>query len=136
MLNFFFGFRGRVRRTHFFLGSLGVLIIGAMFGAHWLHLHRDVYLSGLDYDRFDVIGSTFPPGLWIIGQLVGAACFWAGLALTVKRWHDTGASGWLVLLSLIPGVHAIVFVLLCLLPPSAGSNAYGPDPRFGAAVLA
>jgi uncharacterized membrane protein YhaH (DUF805 family) len=136
MLNFFFGFHGRVRRTHFCLGSLGVGFVGALFGVHSMHESHVVYLNGLDYDRYDVIGSSLPAGLSIVSGLAALACAWATLALAAKRWHDMGATGWLGLLSLIPGINVLIFILLCLLPPSRSDNAYGPDPRFGAAVTA
>jgi uncharacterized membrane protein YhaH (DUF805 family) len=134
VLNFFFSFNGRVRRTNFFFGALVTNVIAWSFGIHWLHMShfRWVY----DYDAFDYVAWPVSPGFFLVGSIIALGCFWAGLALTAKRWHDAGASGWLTLLSFIPGVHFLIFLLLCLLPPTRGDNQYGADPRTGAAAYA
>lgn len=47
------------------------------------------------------------------------------LAVTIRRFHDTGRSGWWILIQLIPYLGSIIFlVLLCL--PSEANNKYGP----------
>src|SRR5208337_3611250 len=51
------------------------------------------------------------------------------LAICVRRWHDTGRSGWMTLTLLIPVVNLVVFLLLGFLPGTTGPNKYGPDPR-------
>ena len=49
------------------------------------------------------------------------------LAVTVRRLHDTGRSGWLYLIALIPfgGIVLLVFTATAGEP---GSNFYGPEP--------
>jgi uncharacterized membrane protein YhaH (DUF805 family) len=49
------------------------------------------------------------------------------LAVTVRRLHDTGRSGWWVLLGLVPIVSFFLVVILCF-RGERGSNAYGLDP--------
>lgn len=51
------------------------------------------------------------------------------LAVTGRRWHDIGRTGWWVLLNFIPGVGS--FVTLCFLigKGDAGTNEYGRNPR-------
>jgi uncharacterized membrane protein YhaH (DUF805 family) len=135
MLHFFFGFHGRIRRTHYFLGAL---ITGIIADSYWL----PAIMNGHDWNAgwngdwtwrhgfgWHSWGWPMFPGFWAIGSLIALACLWARFALAAKRWHDAGASGWFSLLSLVPGVHLIVFLLLCLLPPTQGPNQYGPDPR-------
>jgi uncharacterized membrane protein YhaH (DUF805 family) len=41
-------------------------------------------------------------GISTISILLLAIWFWASLSLQVKRWHDLGHSGWMVLILLIP----------------------------------
>ena len=38
---------------------------------------------------------------------------WASIALQIKRWHDLGKTGWLVLINLLPGVGSLIS-LICL----------------------
>jgi uncharacterized membrane protein YhaH (DUF805 family) len=51
-----------------------------------------------------------------------------GLALTARRLHDVGKSGWFMLISLIPIVGLYLIYLLAQ-DGEAGSNAYGPNPK-------
>lgn len=61
------------------------------------------------------------------------------IAVTVRRLHDAGYSGWLYLLSLIPWVGGLILLVLAALPTSpagarfdkgayGGAQAYGQDP--------
>jgi uncharacterized membrane protein YhaH (DUF805 family) len=91
-------------------------------------------------------------GVWLVTQgseeaagilaLILYAVFmaaWAipfGLALTVRRLHDIGKSGWwllwMVLLGLIPfaGIIAAIFILVWYCTDSeVGDNRFGPNPK-------
>lgn len=61
--------------------------------------------------------------------VLALAGLWSSLALTVKRWHDVGMTGWFAILTLPPFANFMMFVLLCLLPGSTGPNRFGRDPR-------
>ena len=55
------------------------------------------------------------------------------LAVSVRRLHDTGRSGWWLLLSLIPLIGAIVLLVFFVQDSAAGDNAHGPNPKAVAA---
>ena len=55
-----------------------------------------------------------------------------GLAAAVRRLHDSGKSGWLVLVSLIPLVGAIILIVFLASAGDSGANSYGPPPPPGA----
>ncbi len=65
---------------------------------------------------------------WVLFMLVGLALFLPALAISVRRLHDVGYTGWLILLGLIPYVGALVLLVFYCLPGKPGQNAYGPDP--------
>ncbi|HLR12026.1 MAG TPA: DUF805 domain-containing protein [Burkholderiaceae bacterium] len=50
------------------------------------------------------------------------------LAIGARRLHDTGRSGWWLLLSLIPIVGLIVLLIWFINRGQPDSNAYGPPP--------
>jgi uncharacterized membrane protein YhaH (DUF805 family) len=55
------------------------------------------------------------------------------LAVTVRRLHDTGKSGLLLLLFLIPFVNfilVIVFFVFYCMDSAPGDNQYGPNPKY------
>ena len=71
-----FSFEGRTRRSHFWIGWL--ICLGAGVVAGWIP---------------------------ILGGFISLALIWPNLAISVKRLHDMGKSGWLVA---IPFVVSIV----------------------------
>jgi nitrate/nitrite transporter NarK len=54
------------------------------------------------------------------------AVAWIATALQIKRWHDLGKSGWLVLLNLVPAVgSAISIFILGFFKGASGPNHFG-----------
>lgn len=51
------------------------------------------------------------------------------LAVTVRRLHDTGRSGWWVLLNLVPLVGPLVLLAFTAVDSEPGFNRYGPSPK-------
>ena len=49
------------------------------------------------------------------------------VAVAFRRLHDTGRSGWLILLGLIPILGPIILIVFYV-QPSEGPNQYGPGP--------
>ena len=56
-------------------------------------------------------------------------CIIPAVAVSVRRLHDTGKSGWLFLLVLIPIVGPIILLVFFVLEGNSGVNQYGPDPK-------
>ena len=50
------------------------------------------------------------------------------LAGTVRRLHDTDHSGWMILITFIPLVGPIIFLVFMCQRGTAGPNRFGPDP--------
>ena len=61
-----------------------------------------------------------------------AASFIPALAVQVRRFHDLGKSGWMVLLGFIPLIGAIIVLVFMCMDGTRGENEYGPDPKGGA----
>lgn len=102
-------FDGRARRSEFWyftLFNLIALIVLAIIGR-----------------AFGSSGSSVLIGLYLL------ASFLPGLAVTVRRLHDTNRSGWLVLLSFIPLIGSIVLLVFEAQNGTPGPNAYGPNPK-------
>lgn len=55
-----------------------------------------------------------------------------GLAVSVRRLHDTGRSGAWLLLGLIPVVGFIVILIFTIEDSQPGTNQYGISPKYGA----
>jgi Predicted membrane protein len=50
------------------------------------------------------------------------------IAVSIRRMHDIGRSGWWVLISLVPFIGSIWYIVLAALPSQLGPNQYGPNP--------
>lgn len=52
-----------------------------------------------------------------------------GIAVTVRRLHDIGKSGWMYLVAFIPIAGFILLLILFIKEGDQGNNAYGEDPK-------
>jgi uncharacterized membrane protein YhaH (DUF805 family) len=64
----------------------------------------------------------------IILYLYLLAMLWPSIAVSIKRAHDRGRSGWFILLFLVPIVSLWPLIELMFLPGTSGNNSYGADP--------
>ena len=87
----------------------------------WFYLANIILSLGLI-----LIGGAITGALSIIGNLYGFAALIPGIAAGVRRLHDTGKSGWMLLISLIPIVGAIAIIVLLAQPGTSDANEYGP----------
>lgn len=63
-------------------------------------------------------------GIWVV---YGLAIIIPGLAVAVRRLHDSDKSGWMLLISLIPFGGLVLLYFYCI-EGDHGPNRYGPDP--------
>jgi uncharacterized membrane protein YhaH (DUF805 family) len=108
-------FEGRARRTEYWMFVLFSVIIS-------------IVLNVLD----NLLGLAFMAGTagWL-SLLYSLAVLLPSLGVSVRRLHDTGRSGWWVLIALVPLVGAIVLIVFTATEGNRGPNAYGPDPKVG-----
>ena len=62
-------------------------------------------------------------GLIYIGLII------PGVTVTIRRFHDVGFSGWLVLLGLIPYIGGLFIFIIALVPSQQAFNPHGPPPK-------
>lgn len=67
----------------------------------------------------------------LLGLVYSLALLVPAIAITTRRLHDTGMSGWWQLLGLIPIVGWLVVIILTIRPGQSGANEYGQAPDGG-----
>jgi uncharacterized membrane protein YhaH (DUF805 family) len=112
-------FQGRARRKEYWmftlfnvLISIALIIIGAILG-----------LSG-------------DGGTNILSTLYGLAVLLPGIAVSVRRLHDTDRSGWWLLIGLIPIIGFIVLLIFMVQDSQPNDNQYGSNPKQEGAAVA
>ncbi|MCD4688933.1 MAG: DUF805 domain-containing protein, partial [Desulfuromonadaceae bacterium] len=78
-----------------------------------------------------ILGMGGEGGLGLLSILYTLAVLMPALGVSVRRLHDTGRSGWWLLISLVPLVGGIVLLVFMVLDSQAGTNQYGPNPKEG-----
>lgn len=108
-------FSGRARRREYWMFSLFNFIIGFALG----------FIAGLIQGPQEVESFGIVDG---IALLYGSFIFLPGLAVSIRRLHDTGRSGWWVLIAIIPG-GAFLLIYYFVQDSQAGENKYGTNPK-------
>ena len=65
----------------------------------------------------------------LIAQTLQLALLVPNICVLVRRFHDTGHSGYEIFYALIPLVGVVYCLVLCLQPSEEGDNKYGPNPN-------
>ena len=65
----------------------------------------------------------------IIVYLYDLAVLIPGLAVSIRRVHDIGKSGWFILINLIPIVGFIIWIVYMATDSQPGENKYGQNPK-------
>jgi len=104
-------FGGRSRRKEYWMFALiyGIVYLGVFILA----------LAGPQ--------SIKTPAL-ILLSVIALAHLIPSLAVSVRRLHDTGRTGWWFLLLFVPLGGIAVLIFMCL-DGEFGSNDYGPNPK-------
>ncbi len=128
-------FSGRASRSEYWWYSLfnfivamvclaAGLALGALFGGA-------AAMQGGD-SALDLGVAGFGIG-FLIGYLIllifALATLVPSIAVTMRRLHDSGRSGWWYLISFVPYVGGIVLFIFMLLEGQPGENKYGPAPE-------
>ena len=106
-------FSGRARRKEYWFFVLFNIIIS-------------IVLAVID----GVTGSFSPEaGMGLLGRIYTLAVLIPGIAVSVRRLHDTERSGWWLLIALVPLIGAIVLLVFMVQDSKPGQNQYGANPK-------
>ena len=78
----------------------------------------------------NLFGTSNPEvGIGVIYGLYVLLVLVPGIAVTVRRLHDIGKSGWMILVALIPLAGPIWLLVLTVTDSEQGQNQYGDNPK-------
>ncbi|PTA67876.1 DUF805 domain-containing protein [Deinococcus arcticus] len=124
--NNYANFRGRARRREYWMFTLINTIIMVLLALPWY----PAYMSSVSQGETGLpIGLGGVAGIFaLLYVLYALAIFLPSLAVSVRRLHDTGKSGWWYLLNLIP-FGSIVILVFMVLDSEPRANKWGPNPK-------
>ncbi|HLS16517.1 MAG TPA: DUF805 domain-containing protein [Paenalcaligenes sp.] len=68
-------------------------------------------------------------GVGVLSSIYWLAILIPSIAVGIRRLHDTGRTGWWLLLVFIPIIGPLIVLILMLLDSKPGTNQYGPNPK-------
>jgi uncharacterized membrane protein YhaH (DUF805 family)/cold shock CspA family protein len=121
-------FEGRARRKEFW--SFALILIAATVPIALAGLTLDFAAGNLQQIASD---ADFEAGgaPWITFAMIGVLVLVMIVplfAVTVRRIHDIGLSGWFLLMNFIPSVGSFIILVFTLIPSQRHPNRWGPVP--------
>ncbi|MEP3421847.1 MAG: DUF805 domain-containing protein [Erythrobacter sp.] len=138
-------FEGRSRRMEFWSFALLLFAVFLIFAGPFYFSFFTAIFSvnptgpGSEEAMAEAILASFTTmntiGL-IVSTIFSLVVLIPWIAVTVRRLHDLGQSGWwylgVIVASMIPFVGlltSLAFLVVLLLPGTKGDNRFGPDPK-------
>ena len=116
-------FQGRARRSEFWWWVLLLFVIGII-----TNLLDNVFGTNINYSAYDTLSSLkISQGGWI-SAIVGLALFIPTLAVSVRRLHDTGKSGWWWWLNVLCCIGSLILLIFYVTKSDPMPNKYGDVP--------
>lgn len=113
VLRKYFVFEGRARRKEYWMFVLFSILISIVLSI----VER---VTGL-YSAENGVG--------FLSSIYSLAILIPSITVGVRRLHDTGKSGWWILIGLIPFIGSIVLIVFFVMDSDPGQNEYGPNPK-------
>jgi uncharacterized membrane protein YhaH (DUF805 family) len=95
---------------------------------YWWFFLFSLISSGVASVIDSILGTRYGGTTGLVQALVQLALLVPGIAVGVRRLHDTARSGWWLLIGLVPVVGWIV-LLVFFVQDSRGENQYGAAPK-------
>ena len=113
-------FSGRASRSEFWWFTLGTIIVSYV----WQFIMSLLIGSAV---TFNTDGTFHFEAIQLLGYIPSLALMLPSIAVTVRRLHDVGKSGWWYLLIFVCCIGGL-YILFLNIQDSEGDNEYGPRP--------
>ncbi len=113
VLKSFTDFNGRARRKEYWFFYLFYFIFIIALG----------FIDSMTGSYSANVGLGLLSGIFVVAMIL------PGVAVCVRRLHDTDRSGWWILIGFVPLIGGIWLLVLMVLDGTSGQNQYGSDPK-------
>lgn len=139
-------FKGRARRSEYWWFWILPYVVsaGCSYLFKWKLDQRSELESQISSALFDqekqdallaqasAVDSTFTTWIFVLGILM-LLLLLPSLAVLTRRLHDTGRSGWIIVLNFIPVVNIVTIIMTFIytvMDSKPEDNKYGPSPKY------
>lgn len=112
-----FQYSGRSSRKEYWYFFLACIVLALFVG----------FLQGIVNGTAHAQGQTVRSGAFLI-RVFQLLILLPSISITVRRLHDTGRSGWWILIGFIPVLGLIIQLVWMAQRGTTGSNRFGDDP--------
>lgn len=77
----------------------------------------------------NLLGMANEYGYGPLGLLYALAVLLPCIGVAIRRLHDSGKTGWWLLIGFVPIIGPIVLIIFYILDSEPGSNQYGDNPK-------
>ena len=97
---------------------------------YWMFFLFNVIISIVLLIVDGILGTSAVPGtMGLLGVIYLLALLVPGIAVAIRRLHDTGRSGWWILIGLVPFVGGIILIVFLVQDSTPGDNQFGRNPK-------
>lgn len=97
---------------------------------YWYFVFFNIIISVCLFAVDGIIGSYDAKiGLGLFGSIYILAILLPSICVSVRRLHDTGRSGWWMLIVCVPLIGPMILLVFMLLDSKLGRNKYGRNPK-------
>ncbi len=107
-------FNGRARRQEYWYFTLVNVLVNLVMG-----IIDRVIGSVMQMDNFGFFSVIYALFIMI-----------PSIAVTVRRLHDSGRTGWWALIAFVPVIGILVLLYFLIQDSEEGSNQYGVSPKY------
>ncbi|MBI1398988.1 DUF805 domain-containing protein [Hyphomonas sp.] len=118
----YFKFTGRARRAEYFSFLFITLVLLVVLTIADVML-SEAFVGADNYNSEEYIPIT--SGLLYIYSLIPS------MSVTVRRLHDQGMSGWMLLMNFVPYLGGVILFILMFFDSHRNPNKHGPSPKYG-----
>jgi uncharacterized membrane protein YhaH (DUF805 family) len=116
-------FSGRARRSEYWWWFLYMLIAVSVIAAIETQLGLGFgTVAGADGAVYAAYQGGPLTGIWGLAHLL------PGIAVAVRRLHDTDRTGWWLLIAFVPVIGFLVLIYFYVSHGTPGENRFGPHP--------
>ena len=96
---------------------------------YWVFVLLNLPFTAVLYAIDNITGLTYGINSGVLSSIYSLAIIIPGIAVAIRRLHDTNRTGWWLFIALVPLIGAIILIVFYAQDSQPGYNKYGANPK-------